>query len=273
MSQCSSAPPEDDNLGLCMQWRLLRQWKSGRSLNRQFPRHKTDSSNLNLVTICVNIRGFVCQKEQVSLAGWLERAASSRKEQGEQWGAKGILLPQLCTAPGAEMAPCESTVLPGFGEEHRAGSSAPVLLNEVTSCAILGICQSGEWVPRFLLSTLPSRIRKLRFGFLQKLKKPQTLNKTELFPASCFSSLWFSPCKHWLCSLLFTKACWRICDCYDLCSSFLKVLYIFFVLLRSCKPQQHDLILWNQRSAQVGLIFLDTFSLKSDLAWFSGCSN
>lgn len=170
MSQCSSAPPEDDNLGLCMQWRLLRQWKSGHSLNRQFPRHKTDSSNLNLTTICVNIRGFVCQKEQVSLAGWLERAACSRKAQGEQWGATGVLLPQLCTAPGADMAPCESTVLPGFGEEHRAGSSAPVLPNEVTSCAILGICQPGEWVPWFLQSTLPSRISKLRFGFLQKLK-------------------------------------------------------------------------------------------------------
>lgn len=31
-----------------------------------------------------------------------------------------------------------------FGAEHRAGSSAPVLLTEVTACDILGICQPGE---------------------------------------------------------------------------------------------------------------------------------
>lgn len=113
---------------------------------------------------------FVRRSKRGWQGGW-EREACSRRAQGEQWGAKGVLVPQLCTAPGAEMAPCDSTVLPAL-RVNTEWSSAPVLLTEVISWDILGICQSGEWVPWFLLSTLPNTIRKLRFGFLQKLNKP-----------------------------------------------------------------------------------------------------
>lgn len=193
-----------------MQWKLLRQWKSWHLLNRQFPRLKTDAPTLIWPQFVSISEDLFVRRSKFGWQGVWERESCSRRVQGEQWGAKGVLLPQLCTAPGAEMAPCDSTGLPALGVEHRAPSSGPVLLTEVISCDILGICQSGEWVPWFLVSTLSNRIRKLRFGFLQKLKKhTQTLNKRELFPAPCFSSLWFSPCKHWLWSLLFTKACWK----------------------------------------------------------------
>lgn len=56
---------------------------------------------------------FVRRSKRGWQGGW-EREACSRRAQGEQWGAKGVLVPQLCTAPGAEMAPCDSTVLPAL---------------------------------------------------------------------------------------------------------------------------------------------------------------
>lgn len=83
-------PKEDDHLGLCMQWKLPRQWKSWCLLNRQFPRLKTDAPNINLATICVDIRGFVCQQEQVWLAGWLGKGSL------QQEGTGGTVRSQRC---------------------------------------------------------------------------------------------------------------------------------------------------------------------------------
>lgn len=195
----------------------------------------------------------------MSLEEWLGTASMQQKGGGE-----GVLLLWLCGALAEEVALSRSAASPGFGGEHRAGSSPlccwlmlfPVMFWWYGT--LRNEHHDSFWPP------FPTDWGSWDLAFFRKktLNKKKKTNPFQL-PTSLHCGIQHAGIHFGLC--FFAKIGWRISECHCPCSSFL-------TLLSSYKLQQHD---FNSVKTDVtsSLVLLDTLSLSLDLAWLLGHTN